>query len=70
MKHHWRIRRQTQPISDALQRWDRAYQYLLHWTSAASPDQTTNPQPAVTSDKEAPNASSSLCPRFDHQPGS
>ncbi len=69
MKHNWRIRRQTQSTPDALQRWDRAYQYLLQWTPTTRLDQPANPQPSVTSNKEVPNACSNLCPCLDRQSG-
>ncbi len=69
MKHNWRIRRQPQPTPNALQRWDRAYQYLLQWIPAPVPDQTTNPPPLMTSDQEVPHACSRLYPRLDQQSG-
>ncbi len=34
MKRQWRIRRDLLATPDGHQRWDRAYQHLLHWTAA------------------------------------
>ena len=69
MKHNWQIRRQTQPSPDALQRWDRAYQYLLQWTAPPSPPQIPTPPPLASNPQEVPDACSRLCPRFARQPG-
>jgi uncharacterized protein (UPF0548 family) len=37
MKRQWRIRRDRLAVPDGQQRWDRAYQHLLHWTAASPP---------------------------------
>lgn len=33
MEQSWQVRRSTVPQPDAQQRWDLAYQFLLHWCS-------------------------------------
>ena len=38
----WTVRRELLPTPGAWQRWDRAYQLLLAWTSSA--DQREEPQ--------------------------
>jgi hypothetical protein len=60
----WRLRRQPQPRPDGQQRWDRAYQHLLRWTSQASiPVTLPNPQ-------EDYHACRHLRTGFDPAPGS
>ena len=67
MKHHWQIRRQLTPYPDGQQRWDRAYQHLLRWTSRESP--TTNPASAIPNPTpEVDHANSHLCPCVDAAP--
>ncbi len=45
MHHQWKIRRHLIEAPDALQRWDRAYQSLLRWS--------TNPAPKPVEGKSA-----------------
>ena len=33
-QHSWQVRRTGAPMASGQQRWDRAYQLLLAWTSA------------------------------------
>lgn len=35
MKRQWRTRRVLLAVPDGHQRWDRAYQYVLSWTTAS-----------------------------------
>ncbi len=35
MKRQWRTRRVLLATPDGQQRWDRAYQHLLHWTASS-----------------------------------
>jgi hypothetical protein len=68
MKHHWKIRRQLKPYPDGQQRWDRAYQYLLRWTTSEPPMQSSvseTPNP----NQEVNDADSNLCSRVDPAPG-
>ncbi|GAC1509554.1 MAG: hypothetical protein NVS1B6_16680 [Steroidobacteraceae bacterium] len=37
MKRQWQIRRTALTAADGQQRWDRAYQQVLIWTSPAPP---------------------------------
>ncbi len=52
MQRPWRIRRELLATVDAQQRWDRAYQALLSWTTPAS----TEPKPAATATGKGPAA--------------
>jgi hypothetical protein len=65
MKHPWRLHRQTQPRSNGQQRWDRAYQLLLHWTEENEPPSSTRVVPPTLLTQEEEHASSSLRPRFN-----
>jgi predicted site-specific integrase-resolvase len=38
MRRTWQIQRQTSEQADGQARWDRAYQLLLRWTTAAAPE--------------------------------
>jgi hypothetical protein len=68
MKRHWQIRRHLKPCLDGQQRWDRAYQYLLRWTTSEPPAESQmSATPNLT--QEAEDAHSHLCPRVDPAPG-
>ena len=68
MKRRWQIRRHLKPCLDGQQRWDRAYQYLLRWTSTEWLAQTDVPG-ALNPSQEVDDAHSHLCPRVDSAPG-
>jgi len=70
MKRNWRVERHTKEVLDGHQRWDRAYQSLLEWSTALR--QLTTIQSANLSAtlevKEPPHASSHISPCVDEQP--
>lgn len=41
-KRHWHVQRHFIEVPDAQQRWDRAYQLLLSWTSSRQAPTTDN----------------------------
>ena len=58
MKRQWRVRRELLATPDGHQRWDRAYQYLLGWTSPDVADPMTAASERQTAEVE--HASSNL----------
>lgn len=54
----WRLRRHVQPRPDGQQRWDRAYQQLLRWST--TPNMSSPPM----NPQEDSHASSHLCARL------
>ena len=68
VKRQWQIRRQTSPKMDGQQRWDRAYQLLLHW-SQADP-LLTNPVSNPTQEVLYDHQGGCLRQSLDCEPGS
>jgi hypothetical protein len=66
MRRHWRIHRQTLPVPDGHQRWDRAYQSLLRWSVPPIPEPPPDPTSSVP--QEVSPARSALCPGLDLEP--
>ncbi len=63
MKHQWRLHRQLEPMPDGQQRWDRAYQQILRWSSTASmPNQSAA---SSTQPEGVTYAGSSICSSVD-----
>jgi hypothetical protein len=66
MKRSWIIRRQPQPVLDAENRWDRAFQHLLRCANPA-------PQPAAVAQaadhEEVVDESRTLRTCLDQSPG-
>ena len=68
MKRSWTIRRQQQPVPDAENRWDRAFQHLLRCANPV-------PRPhavaqAADHEEEVVHESRTLCTRLDRPPSS
>ena len=63
----WQVRRTDVPTTDGQQRWDRAYQLLLHWAVTHSPP-TPAKVPAPPILPEVSHARSDLRPRLDRPP--
>ena len=69
MKRQWHIQRQFHATEDGAQRWDQAYQLLLHWSSLneVRPYQSPPPlrDPPLLEDTDENRY---LCPRLDAAP--
>ncbi len=64
MKRQWTVQRQFKACDDGEQRWDRAYQYLLKWATAAHAPLAV-PEPASPLIRqEVDHAGSRICPGF------
>ena len=64
MERSWKVHRSTIPQPDAQQRWDLAYQFLLHW----SPHPEAAHQPASSYHQEEQHGNCHLCPGLDPAP--
>jgi len=62
MSRQWRVHRQWTETQDAQQRWDRAYQYLLHWSREAAAEQAAGPTLPSQPIQEVKDESRSVCP--------
>ncbi len=69
MKRQWTVHRQLVAYPDGLQRWDRAYQYLLQWSMPVG--QASTPSSPSTSElsQEVNPADRHLRARVDPKPG-
>jgi hypothetical protein len=65
MSRQWRVHRQWIETQDAQQRWDRAYQYLLHWSREAPSEQTAGQSPHAQHRQEVKDESGSVRPSVD-----
>ncbi len=65
MKRSWTIQRQTQPLLDAQQRWDRAFQLLLPIAIPA----LTQPIQSADPKEEMEDESRTLRTCLDQSPG-
>jgi hypothetical protein len=68
MKRSWTIRRQSQAMPDAQNRWDRAFQLLLR-CSNLNP-QSTTAAPLADNTQEMEHESRTLCTCLDQPAGS
>ena len=60
MHRHWKIHRHLIEAPDALHRWDRAYQLLLRWGAAATPQAGSAASAASTNQQEVCDAAGHL----------
>lgn len=69
MSRQWKVHRQWIETQDAQQRWDRAYQYLLHWGREAPSEQAAGPTPHVQPKQEVKDESRRVRPGVDPTSG-
>ena len=70
MRRKWQIQRQLQPMSDAEQRWDRAYQHLLAWTRLEEPKEASELRTQAPKHEEMTSENNRyLCSGFDRAVG-
>jgi hypothetical protein len=69
MKRQWHIQRQFHATEDGAQRWDQAYQLLLHWSSLNEARLHQSPPPLRGQPLlEDTDENGYLCPRLDAAP--
>lgn len=63
-KTNWKVRRELEAKPDGWQRWDRAYQCLLQWTTASTEANFSASGSDIIKSAEVQNESSNLCAGF------